>query len=210
MEKSDLTHKNFCERLSTLPLAKPFLGREYLTWLWFISESQGKGLSLGEGNSGKPWSVDVWVDDRILLQSWDQRGHENLLRGGDPSHSQEAAASLSSGKVVRELKLGLHVHGVGDYTCTLKADTLTPSGLRLPTENGDNAGDSEEMEEIGAEAWLSARLLYCDIFLEIHDALFAWFIHERSQPDWESKGLSKMKQWITDRQKQIPQTKLLH
>jgi len=209
MENSEFSQKDFCERLTTLPLAKPFLGREYLTWLWYTAETNGEGLSIEDPAGSKPWTVDLWVDDRILLQSWDMPGHENLLRGGDPSHSQEASASLATGKVVREMRVGMHVRGVGDFTCTLNADSLSPRSLRLPTDQGEG-DDAGSIEEFGPEAWVSSRLLYLEIFLGVTDSLFARFMSERNNKDWEQDGLTRLRQWISERQTGESSKKLLH
>ncbi|MCB9228805.1 MAG: hypothetical protein H6618_04260 [Deltaproteobacteria bacterium] len=195
-----IDQKKFCEKLGSLSLAKSFLGREYLTWLWWLAETRGHALEISSSESEQTWLVDLWIDDRILLQSWDLRGHENLLRGGDPSHSPEAAASLCDGKVVREIRLGLRVAAVGDYSCTLKSTTLSPSGLRLPCDH-PGAAEQEGMDESATDAIISARLQYCDIFLEITDALFAWFMKERSADDWEERGLSQIRSWIAGRGK---------
>ena len=205
MIKHGINQKNFCERLGAIPLAKPFLGREYLTWLWYVTETTDQPVQLGgDSRGGRPWTTGLWVDDRILLQSWDLKGHENLLRGGDPSQSMEAAASLCSGKVVRELRLGMNVSGVGDYACTLRADTLTPTGLRLPDDSSGDGAPGKGADETrglqnGDEAWLNARLGYCDIFLDITDSLFSWFIRERCSATWEETGLRSLQSWITDR-----------
>lgn len=184
----DLQH---IENLTTLSRAKGFLGREFLTWLWYTAETKKDRLTIFGPQSSQKYELDLWIDDRLLLESSSGLSHENLLKGGDPSHSEEAAAALQSGKMVRELKLGVNITGLGDFHGIFSCDNLTPRGLKLPDAEADDTGKKELP--------LARRLALTEHFLEAMDGLFALFLESRTADEWSSKDLPKLKQWIKSR-----------
>src|SRR5262249_10437759 len=105
------------EHLTNLSKAKGFLGREFLTWLWYMAETYEDHLTTS-GPSGEEIAFDIWVDDRLVLEATggSASSHENVMKGGDPSQSYEAAAALGTGKTVKELKLGINAKGYGEFT----------------------------------------------------------------------------------------------
>jgi hypothetical protein len=178
------------EKIGNLVQSKSFLGREFLTWLWHVADTKNQvQLNCGEG-SRKEW-VELWIDDRILLQPDHSSGHESLMRGGDPSRSVEAAVALGSGKSVKELKLGLRVPSTGEFTANLSFDQLTPKSLQLPHSS---PGDAEGEEEGGGH--LCLRIRQTNMFLHILDELFLMFLKERTDKSWESTGLKLISEWI--------------
>ena len=48
----------------TLGRSKSFLGREFLTWLWYLAETMQERLRLEV--SGRTLEIDLWVDDRLV------------------------------------------------------------------------------------------------------------------------------------------------
>jgi hypothetical protein len=184
------------ESLTTIAHTKAFLGREFLTWLWYLAESQGK-ITLRSQHFDQEFSIDLWTDDKLVLESPAGTAHESVFKGGDPGKSMEAAISLKSGKTAKELKLGMNIDGVGDFIATLNCQDLNPRGLLLPPE------DEQASKEADGESRLLERLYHTDVFLEIVDLLFARFLKNRSMANWGQKGLKDLREWIekkSDRQ----------
>jgi hypothetical protein len=183
------------EQLTSIPKAKAFLGREFLTWLWFLADTTDKELEYQDKATGKKKRFDLWIDDRLVLESGQGLSHENVLKGGDPSNSQEAGMALATGKTVRELRLGVHIKGVGDFTAVLNEGDLNPRSLKLPTvETGEAEGSAEPTLPI------ATRLKQTEAFLTILDRLFAMFMEQRVGDDWESEHLPRIRAWVKKRQ----------
>lgn len=188
------TSPEHVDHLATISKAKGFLGREFLTWLWYTAESTRESLTLKA--LGRTFELDLWIDDRVVLESGGGVAQQNAMKGGDPSQSREAAAALATGKTVRELKVGLNVKGLGEFTSVLHADDLTPRGLRLPAPNQDGTPAAAD------ELPIATRLRHMEVFLAILDGLFARFLEVRTAEDWEKTGLPEIRAWIKKRQKQ--------
>ena len=53
---------------------KKFFGREFLTWLWFQSDSKSGMIALDESQK-----VEIWVDNKIILESADEETLEKVI-----------------------------------------------------------------------------------------------------------------------------------
>ena len=183
------------EQLTSIPKAKAFLGREFLTWLWFLADTKSGELDVQDRTTGKKKRFDLWIDDRLVLESGRGLYHENVLKGGDPSHSQEAGAGLATGKTVRELKLGVHIKGVGDFTAMLGEGDLNPRSLKLPTRETDDGEGSAE-----PNLPIVTRLKQTELFLAVVDKLFSMFMDQRLADVWETEHLPQIRNWVKKRQ----------
>lgn len=185
------------DHLTTISKAKGFLGREFLTWLWYTAETIKERQKVADRNGDKELEFDLWVDDRVVLESSAGQAQQNVLKGGDPSQSREAAAALQTGKTVRELKVGFNVKGYGEYTAILGCDELTPRSLKLPNPKDENAPASTDPDELP----IALRVRHLDTFLACLDGLFVKFLDARTAESWESEGLKEMRDWVKKRQK---------
>lgn len=187
------------EQLTSMPRAKAFLGREFLTWLWYMAETDEAKLEIParERQAARPFRI--WVDDRLVLESGRGMSHENLLKGGDPARSHEAAAALACGKTVRELKLGLNIKGIGDFTAILSETDLNPRSLKLPVPDND----ADQGQSSAATLPIAARLQQTELFLAALDTLFLMFIEKRVAGDFETEHLAPIREWIKKRQQSV-------
>jgi hypothetical protein len=183
------------ESLTNMSKAKAFLGREFLTWLWYMAETNEERLQ-APGRVTGTLDFDIWVDDRIVLEASSGMSHSNVMKGGDPSQSFEAAAALTTGKTVKEMKLGVNVKNYGEYTAVLHCDELNPRSLKLPKP------DAEGGAPVGAdELPIVWRLKHTEVFLAVLDGLFARFLNLRVDETWQATGLVAMRAWIKQRHK---------
>lgn len=185
---------NHKEKLTQIIANKSFVGREFLTWLWcFIDEKSDEQLEIYPKGHRLPIIVRLWVDDRIVLDSKVGFGHRHLMRGGDPSSSPEASVALATGKTVVELKVGLNIEGVGDFSLVLNSSELSPRSIQLPGE--DDLTKSEENAFLPA----AQRIKQTSLLLQTIDHLFSTFINARVSDNWESDSEHGIKEWIADR-----------
>ena len=173
------------EQLLQLAKTKSFLGGEFLTWLWYKAEYSSNGIKISPPQQ-EEIEIKIWVDDRLALQSVHSSA-ESLFKGGIPSQTEEATQSLLSGKIVKELRLGLSIAPIGDITLNLSAKDLAPRQIKLP----------EESE--GHEDTLAVRLQYIEVVKAALDQLFALFIKERVSEEWQTKGPAKLRAWLQDK-----------
>ncbi len=183
------------DELMTLGRSKSFLGREFLTWLWYLAETMQERLRLEV--SGRTLEIDLWVDDRLVLEGNAAMSHQNVMKGGDPSHSQEASASLATGKTVREMKLGLRVKDGGEYSAVLGCEDLSPRALKLPSPEPQEGQDGDPK---AAALPLADRLTATATFVGILDALFDRFRSARVDQEWDRTVVKEMREWIKRRQ----------
>ncbi|NRA64485.1 MAG: hypothetical protein HRU19_08385 [Pseudobacteriovorax sp.] len=179
------------EAIANTAKAKAFLGKEFLTWFWYKAERlDGQTLTVAGKSSQRTFTF--WVDDRLVLESHNSKVHQQTLKGGEPSQSLEAAASLQSGNSVKELRIGLNIDGLGDIYCSLSGQNLEPRTVKLP----DPPEEFASFEDFNL---LTYRLKATRAMIEVIDGLFGIFLLERTQDDWSNKGLSEIKTWIKGR-----------
>ena len=193
MRNSEAYSLEYMEKLSSLTRAKSFLGREFLTWLWYRSETCDQEVPVRDLVTGKAKSVHVWVDDRLTLESAYGETQGLALKGGSPSASLEATAALLAGKSAKELKVGIRLTKFGDFSANIGSVDLNPRGLKLPPV-------PEELAEAGhPEALNAGRILQTEAFLEALDELFSAFLDERVNESWESQQMIQIREWIKQR-----------
>jgi hypothetical protein len=166
---------------------KHFLGREFLTWLWYYSETN-EGRFDFEPTDGVKKSAQVWIDDRMVLTSKTGKAHEHIIKGGVPSSSDEAAISLQSGKAVKEMRVALEIEGVGLFHATLGGEELSPKSLALPEPN--DTTDATVLEQ---------RIDFVNVFSKALDTLFSKFMDERTDKLWETTRINSIRNWIKTR-----------
>jgi hypothetical protein len=171
--------------------AKAFLSSEFLLWLWHFTESPQNPVSLRLLSTSQEILVKLWIEDRMVLESSDAKAHVQTLRGGEPSRSREAESALQTGKMVRELRLGLHIDPYGDFLVILNAKDLAPRSVLLPSGQADDTG----LQSVG----LAYRLKMTDLLVDTLDSLFALFLeHRTDERRWAATSQS-LEAWIESR-----------
>jgi len=102
-----------------------YLGREFLTWLWFRSSRQSGIFEMTDG------PLEVWFDARLTLEAGGDIKESNVIKAESPTETSEAHASLLTGKLVSDARLRL-VSGQKQWTVAVKGDTLQVSGVKIP------------------------------------------------------------------------------
>jgi hypothetical protein len=156
-------------------------GREFLMWLWFMSEAKGGEVALPEGGT-----FAVMVEGPLLFDQEEQG--ETAIRKGEPMLSAETRAALLSGKKLRRAKLTLARGGEEVWTCTLDADSFVVRSLKLP-----------KTEAIDAEGRFQERMEMIDTFQQAFLGLYSTFCKLRDD-EKSCKALgNEMKAWMAVR-----------
>lgn len=156
-----------------------FLGREFLTWLWYRTDlAQGDAaFELGDRK------VDLWFDARLTLEALGDVKEQNVVKSETPTETEEARASLQSGKQVREARLRL-VADDKQWTMTVRADDLSIHGLKVP---GLITREEEEQ--------LHERLSLMEEAEDLVDLLFARFLEVRLDDDAWRTEVAAIREW---------------
>jgi hypothetical protein len=178
------------DRLASLvPLKSPhamhegcFLGYEFLTWLWFLTEAGGGTAAVDEGRR-----AELTLGERIVLSRQDD-GRERIICTTQAGALHEARTALQQGKLVEEIQMAARV-GDNDYQWVMDRDLWGVKGLKIPRQ-------SSEHEANDPEGRFLETMYFLEEFLTLIDALFLQFLKLRLNPGWESDALPQLKRWI--------------
>lgn len=160
---------------------KTFLGQEFLTWLWCVSEEEGS-VALEDGRL-----VDVLVGDRLVLSPAQGQDGTRVSVAGREASLAEARQAIKRGKLVEGLRLGLVVDGE-EYWLSLDAVHLGFKSMRTPPVA---PGEKE-----GLEGLLLERVAMIETAIKALDGLFKRFLGLRMQ----NNGLpAEMRAWAADK-----------
>jgi len=155
-------------------------GREFLMWLWYMSEARGGEVELPDG--GK---FAVLVEGPLLFDQEEQG--ETAIRKGEPMLSAETRAALLSGKKLRRAKLTL-ARGEECWTCTFDADAFTFRSIKMP-----------KTEAIDAEGRFQERMEMVDTFRQAFLGLYSTFAKLRDDKAQCKLLDTGMKAWMSAR-----------
>ncbi len=162
-----------------------FLGREFLTWLWFKSEERGGAVLIpGTGD------VEVLFVRRLILEAGEGEYSESVTCQGLHADLKEGKAAIREGKKIKEARVALGV-GTDQWELTLKADRFQFQSVKLPT---GMAMSEEEDEE--KEGRILERIYLTERVLNTVDQLFAAFLAKRLSGQWSDEEIPRMKKWV--------------
>jgi hypothetical protein len=149
--------------LSEILNQKVFLGQEFLTWLWHLSETEGEAEL-----PGLNW-VELTLGERLVLGPAMGAEGARITVSGHEASLAEAREALRQGKLVEALRLGLEIHGE-EYWLSLDAAELAVKGLKLPS----TAPGGETPE--GLEGLVLERVALLENALKAVQGLFKLFL----------------------------------
>ena len=159
------------------------LGREFLTWLWYKSESKG-GIFAGPDNL----DFALFVEQRVSVQGGEGESLETATVSGRMSELREARLGLTTGKKVSRALLRLE-RDAEAWQLTVKAEDFSLSGFKTPkvetrTEEGDDP-----------DALFLERIFLLDKALGFLDHIFAGFVRLRLAPEW-AEECAGIRTWL--------------
>jgi hypothetical protein len=157
-----------------------FLGREFLTWLWYRTELQEETFRL---ENAPPMMISF--DDRLVLEAAVENIREvNTIRGESPTQTAEARAALRMGKKVVQARLTVGL-GTQEWRCVVKGDDLSLGGIKVPAVLKDAEDDV-----------LLERVYLLDQLEEAFDALYREFLRIRMDDGHWKSELDAIREWV--------------
>lgn len=163
-----------------------FLGREFLTWLWFKSEERDGTIMVPDVGD-----IEIVFVRKLILESGEGEYSETVACKGIHSDLNEGKAALRKGKKIKEARIKL---GIESDECefTFKADNFQFQTMKLPaTLNMDE-------EEKDKEGRILERIYLTETAIGMMEKLFSLFLNKRLSPAWNSEEVTKIKKWMQE------------
>lgn len=160
-----------------------FLGHEFLTWLWYMIDTNPAGLQEAD-----PEMESLSIGNRVVLENHRHNRDETVTIRGDGAGLEEGVMALTKGAKVTEMHLVFRANDL-EWRFTVKGESLGLSSLKTPqTAKLETAEDREGavLEKI----YLTGRAAGL-----LHN-LYARFIRERVSPDWDKKTVHRIAAWV--------------
>lgn len=161
---------------------KAFVGKEFLTWLWFRSE---RDAEVPGAQGAKPITVEILAPILLDAQYGDARA--SMLKGESPATSPEARTALLEGKKLKKVKMKWAREDV-EWTFTIDGENFNISGLGIP-----NPG------KLPFEDYMALRV---EMILEFEQALqelLETFLEIRLDPKAWGPELRLIQQWVSEK-----------
>lgn len=161
-----------------------FLGYEFLTWAWFITENSQQVIPFGEGRQ-----AEVHLGERLTL-TLPGEGNERVVCNTRANALYEARTALRQGKMVSELQLFIRV-GENEYLLALDSSLSNVKCLRTPKQL--SGCDTDDVDGQFLE-----RMFFLEEISAALNALYGRFLSERLDSGWDSRTLPLMRKWIAE------------
>jgi len=167
------------------------LGQDFLTWLWFRSETSP---NIFIDDHGTPFSI--LLSQRIVVQGGEGDSRETTsVSGGraDGEHVplREARIGLLTGKKVTRALLSLEQDGL-QWQTTVKADDFSLGSFRTPKVAADEDDDPD--------ALFFEKVYLIERGISLFDSMYKLFLNVRiSQSKWDEEA-SSIGKWIASQE----------
>ncbi len=162
---------------------EPSIGRDFLLWLWYYSETEGK---LQHEQYGE---LDLMIEGPLTFAGdGDARGagETTIKKGDSPLRSAEAKAALAVGKKLKKAKLTL-TRANQIWSGTFDADQFAFGSFKLP-----------EGEEMNEDEIFAERILNLSIFREALSLYFHKFAEIMTGMDFPETEKA-IREWAKNR-----------
>lgn len=158
-----------------------FLVTEFLTWLWWRTETGAQSFATDPDPAAPP--TLAWVDGRVKLVGPLNKGGA-VVTGDDAGTTAESRAALGAGKITEELGLGIRVTDQMEWTLRLRAPLADISGANFPPAGGEHAASA---------VW--ERLNLYEVLFDDVVRLLTLYAEARTGPGWD-RTHSAIQGWI--------------
>ena len=163
----------------------PYLGQDFLTWLWFKSE---KSSGMFRSASGEDFAL--YIEQRIAVQGGDGDNVETAVCSGPQAEMREARLGLTTGKKVNQARVRLE-QDANEWQFQLKAEDFSFGSLKTPKV----AMKAEEGDDPDGPFYEKMYLI--EKALEFLDGLYLQFLRTRLGPEWREEMLA-LRSWIME------------
>lgn len=159
-----------------------FLGREFLTWLWFKSETEGGLFNLDDGTV-----AEFQLDGTLTLTSDSDERRETVICSGENPRLKEARFALSEYKKVTKAKIRL-ILGDDVWVFTLDSMWMNFSSMKGPKLLQDPGEDPDGM--------FYEKMAVTGQALAAVDTAYRTFLLLRISEQWEENQIPAISLWI--------------
>ncbi len=159
------------------------LGQEFLTWLWFRSDTAPE---FSAPDQGAPFSVSM--EQRVVVQGGEGESRETASVSGALSELREARLGLATGKQVTRALVRFS-REPEEWRVTLRAADFALGSMKTPSvERGDAPDDDPD-------ALFYEKIHLTEVCLGFFDTLYKIFLELRLFPkNWETEA-QKIREW---------------
>lgn len=158
---------------------KTWLGREFLTWLLWKSESSEPVITF----NGEP--AHILYGGRLVLKGIAGEVIELGVKGAEAAYSQVNRFALEHGLLIHSAQLRLTLGEEKEFSFTLDAQLLDIRTAKLPDLLTDDEDDR-----------IQERLFLTERLGEVVQAIFTAFLALRRSPEWRSAVLPEILTWL--------------
>lgn len=159
------------------------LGQEFLTWLWFASETSGGLFRTKDGEA-----FTVTVEQKVSVQGGEGEARETAVCSGPMAELREARLGLRTGKKVNKVKVRIERDEVA-WQVLLEAAAFTLQGLKTPKVEMK----LEEGED--PDARILEKIYLLEKCMEFVDTVFTRFVELRFGPRW-AEETGRVRAWM--------------
>jgi hypothetical protein len=165
---------------------KAFLGREFLTWLWFKSEQTGGSVEIPGGKV-----IEVVFHDRMTLDLTDVDTPQTVSIKGEFSELREGLAAIREGKKIEEARISFK-NSDNEYSVMIKGSWFSLGSLKTPRTAPIEEGGEEDVEGAFLE-----KMGLIEEGVGMIDSLFEYFISLRISESWQTLELPRIRKWAS-------------
>lgn len=158
------------------------LGQEFLTWLWFRSETQPLGF---KDKKDVPFTLNL--EQRIVVQGGEGDNLETASVSGSLSQLREVRLGLRTGKKVTRALVRFEREELAWQT-TVKAEDFSFGAFKTPRVEREPDDDPD--------AAFLEKIYLMDLCLGLFDACYQQFLDVRLSRHWESE-IRDMADWMS-------------
>jgi len=162
-----------------------FLGNDYLTWIWFLIETDQNISSLLNYKD----MITLTVGNSIVLENkLGNNSKEKITIKGDQAGLEEGTTALKKGAWVTQINLICKINE-DEFKFTIKGESLNITGLKSPKTRLSK--NEDEIEGLVLE-----KSFFCFQIFEVIDTLFLKYLEKRTSDNWNNKELQDIKNWV--------------
>ena len=158
-------------------------GREFLTWLWFASETSGNRIHVENGSP-----IVVLVEGPMRFFNEGNGAFSAVISKGVPENSAEAKSCLMANKKLKQARVVFCRNEETQWRFTLSADDFAVKGMKLPQTESIDAVSRFQERMAFLEEWRNDFALIFNSYLDIRTDSRAWQLEVARIREWiESK-----------------------
>lgn len=158
------------------------LGEEFLTWLWYQSDTAPGAFRDAQGQP-----FQAYMEQRIVVESGQGENRETATVAGSLSPLREARFGLGTGKKVARAVIRIEQDPLS-WQCSIKASDFSINSLKTPKVDRTDADDDPD-------ALALEKIFLIESFLKLLDSLYRQFLDLRISSQW-ANTVAEMGAWL--------------